>query len=294
MFVESVFPQELHDSSTQVPAAPVLGVNPSCGLWLCRGSGPCPHPKKCVLGLDLKEPFIDPSRSSALWNEALLTICDVLLRSLWSLGFILLRDDFLLRGFSLGRPSPSTESQSAGFSSLRASGSTGELWRTSSGLHPGSDDVPYVHAHAVGEVLARLPPAVVPDLHISVVGPNQQLHHLHVIVHGCDVQRRVAAVGADINADGDVVLFGKVNDERQELGLAVLGRPVQAGEAGDEVLPQKEAGLLIEEGLQTAPLPIRSAHHPLVLQGSRVTKDPLHPGWRTPERPSRCHSWRTG
>lgn len=129
-----------------------------------------------------------------------------------------------------------------------------------------SDDVPDVHTHAVSEVLAGLPPTVVSNLYIGIVGTYQQLHHLHVVVHGSYVQRRVTGVGSNIDTDGYAVLFGKVNDQCQKFRLAMLGRPVQAGEASDEILPQNEDRLCGQEAVQAVPFPIGSTHHPLMFQ----------------------------
>ena len=129
-----------------------------------------------------------------------------------------------------------------------------------------SQDLPDVHADAVGQVLAGLPAAVVPDLHVGVEGAHQQLHHLHVVLHGCHVQRRVPGAGADVHAQGNVALPSEADEQRQELSLASLGGPVEAGEASDEILPQNEAGLSAQQALETGPPAVRSAEHPLVFQ----------------------------
>lgn len=85
-------------------------------------------------------------------------------------------------------------------------------------------------------------------------------------VHGCQVQRGVSGAGPHVQVDGDGVLLGEGQQLGQQLCFALLGGPVEAGEAGHKVPLGEERGLHGKQGLQAVPQAIRGAQHPLVLE----------------------------
>uniref|UniRef100_A0A8C1NRV6 Uncharacterized protein n=1 Tax=Cyprinus carpio TaxID=7962 RepID=A0A8C1NRV6_CYPCA len=64
----------------------------------------------------------------------------------------------------------------------------------------------------------------------------------------------------------DEVLLGDERGFTLEHQSALLGRPVQTREPRDKVLLGDERGFTLEQPLQTVPLAVCRAHHPLVLQ----------------------------
>lgn len=90
--------------------------------------------------------------------------------------------------------------------------------------------------------------------------------HLGVPVHGGQVQGGVSGAGPDVQINGDGVLLGEGQQLGQQLRFALLGGPVEAGEAGHEVPLGHECGLHGQQRLQAVPQAVRGAQHPLVLQ----------------------------
>lgn len=90
--------------------------------------------------------------------------------------------------------------------------------------------------------------------------------HLYVSVHGRQVQRCVSSTRSHVYIHRYGALLGEGQQLGEQLGFALLGRPVEAGEAGHKVPLGHQAGLHGEQGLQAFPQAVRGAQHPLVLQ----------------------------
>ena len=82
-------------------------------------------------------------------------------------------------------------------------------------LVQGAHQRPDLLGGARAQVLRGLPAAVVTHVHIRVVGPDQQLHHLHVPVHGRQMQRGVAAARARVNVHRQLVLAREAYQQGQ-------------------------------------------------------------------------------
>ena len=91
--------------------------------------------------------------------------------------------------------------------------------------------------------------------------------YLCVSVHGCQVQRRVSSTRSHVYIHRCSILLGVGQQLGDQLGFALLGRPVEASEARHKVSLGHEAGFHSEQGLQAFPEAVWGAQHPLVLQG---------------------------
>lgn len=80
------------------------------------------------------------------------------------------------------------------------------------------------------------------------------------------MERGVAGAGPHVGVNGDGVLLGEGQQLGQQLRLALLRCPVEAGEAGHKVPLGNQSGLHGQQRLQAVPQPVRGAQHPLVLQ----------------------------
>ena len=98
--------------------------------------------------------------------------------------------------------------------------------------------------------------------------PNSHRHvtHLCVSMHGCQVQWRVSSTWSHIYIHRYSVVLGEGQQLGEQLGFALLGRPVEAGEAGHKVSLGHQAGLHEEQRLQALPQAVWGAQHPLVFQ----------------------------